>query len=227
MNRIWIFLILCLPLRAAVVTIEADDCNVGQSMHNLFPDIRLWSTGRLDDLILSLQTLRENIVSVESSIANQPLGANVIGRSSSPSGYENEYWYFSSSDPMYLFLEIHGFAKKLTVSSVSHPNVINKVLVVKLYDANGTTVAYNFSTRTTLVTDMGEYKAVCGVIYPGSVRAIDHLVIDYQPIPPPDFATFIDYWLCECSIQNLWCEGSDINHDGIVNFMDYSLLYSP
>jgi hypothetical protein len=37
--RIWIFLLLCAPLQAVVI--EADDCNVGQSMH-AFGDIKLW-----------------------------------------------------------------------------------------------------------------------------------------------------------------------------------------
>ena len=222
MKRILIFLILCLPLRAAVVTIEADDCNVGQSMHD-YGDVKLWrATYMHEDVNLVLAHCYDAICAVESSHPDLPLGNNVIGDCSPISGHLEDYWY---SNGPFLFLEIHGFAKKLTVSSVSKPGTINKVLVVKFFDANGVTVAYMFDTRTTLVIDMGDYKAVYGFIYPGAVRSIDHIVIDYQPIPPPDFATFIDYWLCECSIPNLWCEGSDVNHDMIVNFMDYARLF--
>lgn len=212
-----------MPAYCKTVTIEADDCNVGQSMHNIFPDIRLWRADNRDDVNYALAHCYDSIYAVESSHPDKPLGDNVIGDLYPPSGKLGDYWYHHEP---HLFLEIHGLAKMVSVRAVALPGILSKTIVMKLYDANGNTVCYNYTKGTTLISDMGEYKAICGFIWPGSVRSIDHLVIDYQPIPPPDFATFIDWWLCECSIPNLWCEGSDINHDMTVNFMDYARLCS-
>jgi hypothetical protein len=182
-------------------------------------DIKLWRADfQSEDINYVLANCWPDVYAIESTHPDKPLGNNVLANPIA----NNDYW---QAHGPFLFLEIHGFAKKVTVSSVSKPGVINKVLVAKLYDANGVQVAYNFDKGTTLVTDIGEYKAVYGIFYPGLARAIDHLAIDYQPIPPPDLSTFVDWWLCECSMQNLWCDGSDLNHDMIVDFRDYSNLF--
>lgn len=39
-----------------------------------------------------------------------------------------------------------------------------------------------------------------------------------------DLSILINHWLESCGAANDWCEGADLNHDGIVNFVDFAIL---
>ena len=80
---------------------------------------------------------------------------------------------------------------------------------------------YRYTTRTDNDYDVDEIDMGYHYYKSGAFTKGD---IDYNSvIDSNDMAVLVSYWLEECSFPG-WCEGSDLNEDGIVNFVDEAIL---
>lgn len=219
-------ILLCLALApvcyGAIATFEADDYTPGESMHHVDPNVKLWRADlQTDDIPHVLEHCYPDICPIQSTLPGLPLGNNVIANPIGSGEGPVDYWYL---DGPYLFLEINGWFKEITVSTAPKPSTLVKTCIIKGYDENFEEVMYAFDNiGRTIHRDKGDYEVMYAFIYVASPASLDNIILDYQPIP--NLAAFIDSWLGSgCSVDNVWCNGCDINHDTYVDFFDYSRL---
>ena len=80
---------------------------------------------------------------------------------------------------------------------------------------------YRYTTRTNNGSDLNEIDM--GYHYYKSGKFTKGDITYDGGVDGNDMALLISYWLWECSFPG-WCEGSDLNQDGIVNFIDQAIL---
>jgi len=80
---------------------------------------------------------------------------------------------------------------------------------------------YRYTTRTDNGDDVWDIDI--GFHYYKSGKFSDGDINYDGEINDDDLIILISYWLSECGFPD-WCEGSDLNQDGIVNFIDQAIL---
>ncbi len=174
---------------ATTVTIEADNFTHLENMSNPLPNIRVFGTDIGWDLSGNLPLPQNHLfpaVAYASSITDNPLGTNVIGNpiATPPPEYNLEPWEYWYDSVNFLFIEIDGLLKDITVHSANRPGYTIKSFVIDLYTPDGVRVGHNFSTGTVLTSNLVDYSAKYALIYTSGYRSFDNIGITYI-IPEP------------------------------------------
>lgn len=175
-SALLLVLFLTMPGFATIVGFDADDFNDLENMHTPIPEMTLWRSKyqhRFDKLYT-------DVFAISSSDPAKPLGERVIGSAMLPRWDWWDYW----SDAPYLYIEINGLARSISMETANHPNWIRKDVVVQCYDIDGNRVANYFTNIGRHFTvNVGEYtiKSVC--IWTVGMMSVDDIEIDHIPEP--------------------------------------------
>jgi len=155
------------------------------SMHEPVEGIKLWRCDYRDTFENMLSHRYANVFATVSTNPNKPLGENVIGCAIPPmnNGPVEDWWWDYWADNPYLFLEVDGLLKDITVHSVTRPNWIVESFVIDLYTPDGEQVGHNFTKSAVLTSHLGDYEAKYAMLWSTGVRSYDDITVDYIPEP--------------------------------------------
>lgn len=182
-TTLFIVLFLVVPVFGVIVTIDADDFIAGTSVSSAFDYITLSGSDGSD------------ICSVASTNIGGELGANVLGCGLDENwrfGPYNDYDYLGE----YLIIDIDGFATNVSAwYAATDDRMINHCVMMLGFDSDDIQFAISVGARIDwrdgfagVGFSTGESRpftrVVVGMIE-GWAVSLDHITIDYTPIPEP------------------------------------------
>jgi len=185
MRMFLILMLLCSPALAVFTSIEADDYPVGQSLHQVDPDVTLWCVSTYGTPVPFSDIWNSRYDDVRVVESTHPTG--LLGDHSMGYGIE-EYWYDGTPA---ILAEMRGDAAYVRLQMLGKPLWLEKNALIWGYGANGDLLAWDFhspdeSQLRTCYINRGIYDIRYAVIAGFSQTAFDNLTVDYtHPIPEP------------------------------------------